>query len=81
MLKDLEKEGGCTYKAHTVLGTVMNYSEKQSTLLENISSLTSFDHHDHSMGMDIMLGMDKSKVRLIFVLIGCLFVVFFPPLL
>lgn len=61
MLKELEKDGGCGYKAHTVLGTVLGYSEKQSTLLENISSLTSFDHPGHNLDMDIMLGTDKSK--------------------
>ncbi|XP_070181014.1 dynein axonemal heavy chain 6-like [Littorina saxatilis] len=61
MLKELEKEGGTSYKPHTVLGTVFNYSEKQSSLLENISSLTSFGEGGHEQGLDVMVGMDKPR--------------------
>ncbi|KAK7488391.1 hypothetical protein BaRGS_00020365, partial [Batillaria attramentaria] len=73
MLKELEKEGGTSYKAHTVLGTVFNYSEKQSSLLENISSLTSFGHdsHDHQTETDQegpdSLGAPKGRKVIVFV--------------
>ena len=62
MLKELEKEGGTSYKSGTIMGTVFNYSEKQSSLLENISSLTSFGQGTQDQGMDVMLGTDKSRV-------------------
>ena len=57
MLKQLEKDGGASMeKTSTILGAVLQYSEKQSSLLENISSLTSFHQDDDNKTMDFVLG-------------------------
>ena len=57
MLKQLEKDGGTSMeKTSTILGAVLQYSEKQSSLLENISSLTSFHQDDDNKTMDFVLG-------------------------
>ncbi|KAL8598268.1 hypothetical protein ACOMHN_035218 [Nucella lapillus] len=64
MLKELEKEGGTSYRSGTVLGTVMNYSEKQSSLLENISSLTSLGHGHSEMMGDVLMSAQTSSQRL-----------------
>ena len=59
MLKELEKEGGTSMeKTSTALGCVMQYSEKQSSLLENISSLTSFNNDDEDKTLDLLLGRE-----------------------
>ena len=57
LLKELERDGGTGFKAGSVLGTVLNYSEKQSSLLENISSLTSLGPQGGGeRGVDVLLG-------------------------
>lgn len=56
MLRELEKEGGTSMEnTSTVLGAVLQYSEKQSSILENISSLTSFSTASDQT-MDLLLG-------------------------
>ena len=40
MLKSLEKDGGTTFKNGTILGSIFNFTDKNQTLLDNISSLT-----------------------------------------
>jgi predicted GTPase len=40
LLNQLGKEGGTSYKQGTVLGSVLNFTDKNQTLLSNISSLT-----------------------------------------
>ena len=60
MLRELEREGGTsTEKTSTILGSVLQFSEKQSSLLENISSLTSFQADDDDKGMDLLLGCES----------------------
>lgn len=59
MLKGLEKEGGTSVeKSSTVLGAVLQYSEKRSGLLDDISNLTSFHHSsdDDNMSVEMLLG-------------------------
>lgn len=59
MLKELEKEGGTSMeKSTSILGSVLQYSEKQSSLLENISSLTSFQPDAEDKTIDIFLGRE-----------------------
>ena len=56
-LKRLAKEGGTSLKTGTILGSILNYSDKGTSLLENISSLTKWGHDDDDkVGMDILLG-------------------------
>lgn len=61
MLKEIEKENGTSYKSGTVLGSIFNYSEKQSSLLENISSLTNFGQESQDRSIDHLLGTDKTR--------------------
>ena len=57
-LKRLSKDGGTSLKTGTILGSILNYSDKGASLLENISSLTKWGHDDDEdkVGMDILLG-------------------------
>ncbi|XP_053375273.1 dynein axonemal heavy chain 6-like isoform X4 [Mercenaria mercenaria] len=57
-LKRLSKEGGTSLKTGTILGSILNYSDKGTSLLENISNLTKWGHEDDEdkVGMDILLG-------------------------
>ncbi|XP_059157269.1 dynein axonemal heavy chain 6-like [Physella acuta] len=66
MLKELEKEGGTSMeKSSSILGSVLQYSEKQSSLLENISSLTSFQPEAEDKTIDIFLGPKGKQVGII----------------
>ncbi|XP_071080158.1 dynein axonemal heavy chain 6-like [Haliotis cracherodii] len=62
MLKRLEKDGGTSFKNGTILGSVFNYSEKNTSLLENISALTKFGDDDDGKSMDALLGTTKPKI-------------------
>ncbi|KAL4237693.1 Dynein heavy chain 14 [Mactra antiquata] len=56
-LKKLCKEGGTSTKSGTILGSILNYSDKGSSLLENISNLTKWGNEEEDkVGMDVLLG-------------------------
>ncbi|WAR20146.1 DYH6-like protein, partial [Mya arenaria] len=56
-MKKLSKEGGTTMNSGTILGSIFNYSDKGTSLLENISSLTKWGQEEEDkVGMDILLG-------------------------
>ncbi|KAK3576323.1 hypothetical protein CHS0354_039732 [Potamilus streckersoni] len=61
MLKALGKDGGTSTKHGTILGDILNYSEKSSSLLENISSLTKWGNEDEGSNMDMILGTVRPK--------------------
>ena len=46
MLMRLGKEGGATYKQRTILGSVLNFTDRNQALLDNISSLTQLTKGD-----------------------------------
>ncbi|GFO34548.1 dynein heavy chain 1, axonemal, partial [Plakobranchus ocellatus] len=72
MLKQLEKDGGTSMdKTSTILGAVLQYSEKQSSLLENISSLTSFSHEGDDKTMDFVLGAKSKTAGVVSTTIQC----------
>ncbi|XP_035825271.1 dynein heavy chain 6, axonemal [Aplysia californica] len=72
MLKELERDGGTSMeKTSTILGAVLQYSEKQSTLLENISSLTSFQADDDDKTMDLLLGAKGRLAGIVSTMIQC----------
>ncbi|KAH9496161.1 Dynein heavy chain 6, axonemal [Bulinus truncatus] len=72
MLKELEKDGGTSVeKSHTILGSVLQYSEKQSSLLENISNLTSFQNDNEDATIDILSGAKGRPVGIISTMIQC----------
>ena len=57
MLGRLSKDGGTSTKTGTILGSIFNFSEKGSSLLENISSLTKWGQEEEDkIGLDILLG-------------------------
>lgn len=57
-LKRLSKDGGTSLNTGTVLGSILNYSDKGTSLLENIHNLTKWGHEEDEdkVGMDILLG-------------------------
>lgn len=56
LLKELEKDGGTSVdKSQTILGSVLQYSEKQSHLLDNLSNL-SFQNETEDATIDILSG-------------------------
>ncbi|XP_050405705.2 dynein axonemal heavy chain 6, partial [Patella vulgata] len=64
MLKRLQKEGGTTYKNGTILGEIFNYSEKHTSILDDISSLTRFGEEEtESKSLDVLLGTAKPKIQ------------------
>ncbi|XP_041352994.1 dynein heavy chain 6, axonemal-like isoform X2 [Gigantopelta aegis] len=63
MLKRLEKEGGTSFNSGTILGDIFQYSERQSSILENISMLTKFGDDDNDKNMDEILGTSKPKLN------------------
>lgn len=61
-LKRLSKEGGTSLKTGTILGSILNYSDKGTSLLENIQNLTKWgQEEEEKIGMDVLLGT-KPKV-------------------
>ncbi|XP_069117336.1 dynein axonemal heavy chain 6-like isoform X3 [Argopecten irradians] len=62
MLTRLKKEGGAEIKNGTVLGNVFCYSDKHSSLLENITNITRFGQEDEpNKNLDFLLGSTKIK--------------------
>ncbi|CAL1542606.1 unnamed protein product [Lymnaea stagnalis] len=73
MLKELEKDGGTSMeKSSTILGSVLQYSENQYGILENISSLTNFQNEENEdKTMDILLGSKSKHIGLMSTMIQC----------
>lgn len=61
MLGKLGQDGGTTTKSNTILGSVLSYSSKHSSLLENISNLTKFGEEDEGKDLDVLMGTSKPK--------------------
>ncbi|XP_023930267.1 dynein heavy chain 6, axonemal [Lingula anatina] len=64
MLKEMSKDNGTTTKNGTILGNVLNFSDKNQSLLENISSLTKFameEDIDTEKNLDLLMGTNKPK--------------------
>ena len=61
MLENMGKDGGTSTKSGTVLGSILNYSDKSNLLLENITKLTEGDGEDETKSIDILLGTAKPK--------------------
>ena len=61
-LKQLSKDGGTSTKSGTILGSIFNFSEKGTSLLENISNLTKWGQDDDDkVGMDVLLGSSRPR--------------------
>ncbi|CAG5136729.1 unnamed protein product, partial [Candidula unifasciata] len=74
MLKQLEQDGGTsTEKSSTILGSIFQYSDKVSGLLENISNLTSFHHRtdDGDSAMEMLLGSKSRSMGVISTVAQC----------
>ncbi|OWF46435.1 Dynein heavy chain 6, axonemal [Mizuhopecten yessoensis] len=62
MLSRLKRDGGAEIKNGTVLGNVLCYSDKHSSLLENITNITRFgQEEDANKSLDFLLGSTKIK--------------------
>ncbi|XP_052105827.1 dynein axonemal heavy chain 6-like isoform X2 [Mytilus californianus] len=61
MLGKLSQDGGTTTKSNTILGSVLNYSSKHSSLLDNIASLTKFGEEEEGKDLDVLMGSSKPK--------------------
>ena len=55
MLKELGKDGGTTFKPGTLLGKVLNFTDKNQMLLDNISTLTRFGDDSGELGSSFNL--------------------------
>ena len=64
MLKRLEKEGGTSFSSGTILGDIFQYSERQSSILENISMLTKYGEEESDKNLDEILGTSKPKLNM-----------------
>nr|KAI8735296.1 dynein heavy chain 6; axonemal-like [Biomphalaria glabrata] len=71
LLKELEKDGGTSVdKSQTILGSVLQYSEKQSHLLDNLSNL-SFQNETEDATIDILSGAKGRPVGVLSTMIQC----------
>lgn len=61
MLTRLRKEGGTATKSGTVLGDIFSFSDKHTSLLESISSLTKLGHHSEAKNLDVIMGPSRVK--------------------
>ncbi|KAK3092231.1 hypothetical protein FSP39_000084 [Pinctada imbricata] len=61
MLENMSKDGGTSTKSGTVLGSILNYSDKSNLLLENITKLTEGEGEEETKTIDILLGTAKPK--------------------
>ena len=62
-LKKLSKDGGTSTNQGTILGSIFNYSDKGSSLLENISSLTRWGQEEDDKVCFIMTSFIAVRVK------------------
>lgn len=62
LLDQLCKEGGTSTKAGTVLGSILNYSDKSHSILESINSLTrGGEIEQEGKSLELILGASRPK--------------------